>query len=112
VINQRLSIDKEPAMAWAGWLRREPVVTVSTSGQFLVLQLLTVGSAVTGVVTAFHPTAQVPLPVAVIVAAAGATACAWTAIRYRSLRRRTERQFRATLTSSPATHELDADLPA
>lgn len=112
MINRRLAADQEPAMAWEGWLRCEPVVTVSTSGQVFVLQLLTVGSAVTGVVTAFLPAAQVPLPWQSLSPLQAPPPARRRQIRYRSLRRRTERQFRDTLTPRPATHELDGDLPA
>ncbi len=85
-----------PAMAWESWLRRQPIVTASTSGQFLVLYVLTIGAAVVGFATMFTSEVQRDQSVLVIigVGAAAALMCTWSLIRYSRLRRRAEQQFR------------------
>jgi len=96
IINEQVASMDRPAMAWESWLRRQPIVTASTSGQFLVLYVLTIGAAVVGFATMFTSEVQRDQSVLVIigVGAAAALMCTWSLIRYSRLRRRAEQQFR------------------
>lgn len=85
-----------PAMAWENWLRRRPISVVSTDGQFLALYALTIGGAIVGSVTMFTAEVRRDQPVLVLIGVVATTVliCAGNLVRYKQLRRKTEREFR------------------
>lgn len=96
IINEEVKSDvSPPAMAWESWLRRQPISTWSTDGQFFGLYTLTVGGAIVGSVTMFTMEVQRDHSMLVLIGigAISVLMCAGSLLRYKQLRRRTAYEF-------------------